>query len=116
MRIDLLLCFIKVNIINKNININIMLKLNKTPKQLERYFKGLANHHRIEILLLLYNDDGLILEDITNSLGINFRTASEHTRRLVQAGLINKKYNGRQVRHSLSPYGKLCIKFLEQFS
>jgi predicted transcriptional regulator len=87
----------------------------KTPKQLERYFKGAANHRRIEILLLVNDEEGITLDQIAKTLNGNFKTISEHTRRLVQAGLLNKKYRGLQVMHSLSPYGKEFIKFLKIF-
>ncbi len=87
----------------------------KTAKQLERHFKGIANHRRIEILFLVNKSDGITLEQISEELKCNFKTISEHTRRLVQAGLVNKKYEGRNVTHSLSPYGKEFIKFIETF-
>ena len=57
----------------------------------------------------------MALEDIAESLDCNIKTISEHTRRLVHAGLLNKKYNGRYVEHSLSPYGKIFVKFLDKF-
>ncbi|MGC9031671.1 MAG: ArsR/SmtB family transcription factor [Minisyncoccia bacterium] len=78
----------------------------KTAKQLERHFKGVANHYRIEILLLVSKNPGMSVEEIAEKLDKNFKTISEHTRRLVQAGLLNKRYLGRNVVHSLSPYGK----------
>jgi len=87
----------------------------KNSKQLERHFKGVANHRRIDILLLVNSQDGIILEDIAKILECNFRTVSEHTRRLVQAGLLNKKYRGREVAHSLSPYGQEFIRFIKTF-
>jgi DNA-binding MarR family transcriptional regulator len=87
----------------------------KNSKQLERHFKGVANHRRIDILLLVSSKDGIILEDIAKILECNFRTVSEHTRRLVQAGLLNKKYRGREVAHSLSPYGQEFIRFIKTF-
>lgn len=87
----------------------------KTSKQLERHFKGVANHWRIDILLLVKKSDGITLEKIAESLNCNIKTASEHTRRLVQAGLLNKKYQGRAVTHSLSPYGKRIHKFISNF-
>ena len=87
----------------------------KTSKQLERHFKGIANHRRIDILLLVKDHDGLTLEDIAERLNCNFKTISEHTRRLVGAGLLNKKYKGRIVLHSLSPYGHKLAKFIEIF-
>ena len=87
----------------------------KTPKQLERYFKGAANHWRIAILAVVADDDGITLEDIADKLGGNFKTISQHTRSLVHAGLLNKKYRGREVMHSLSPYGNAFLKFMKTF-
>jgi DNA-binding MarR family transcriptional regulator len=87
----------------------------KTAKQLERYFKGVANHRRLEILLLVAKNDGITLEEIAGTLKCNIKTTSEHTRRLVQAGLLNKKYRGRAVAHSLSPYGKKFNRFIKSF-
>ena len=87
----------------------------KTAKQLERHFKGIANHRRLEILLLVDGSSGITLEKIAEILGCNIKTISEHTRRLVQAGLINKKYLGRNVIHTLSPYGETFSKFIKTF-
>ena len=87
----------------------------KTPKQLERYFKGAANHRRIEIMRLVDKVDGIVLDQIGDALGCNIKTISEHTKKLVNAGLLNKQYKGRQVTHSLSPYGKKFLKFTESF-
>lgn len=87
----------------------------KTAQQLERHFKGIANHRRIEILGLIAKDDGISLDDIADSLNCNIKTISEHTKKLVQAGLINKKYRGRLVAHSLSPYGQTFHKFIKSF-
>jgi len=87
----------------------------KTAKQMERHFKGTANHHRIQILLTVANNGGITLENIVKNLGANEKTIGEHTRRLVQAGLLNKKYCGKFVEHSLSPYGRKFILFLKSF-
>ena len=87
----------------------------KTAKQLERYFKGAANHRRIEILKVIDKNSGMTLEEIAETLDCNIKTTSEHTRRLVQAGLLNKKYRGREVEHTLSPYGKKFISFSKTF-
>ncbi|MFH1866897.1 MAG: winged helix-turn-helix domain-containing protein [Patescibacteria group bacterium] len=87
----------------------------KTAKQLERHLKGVANHRRIDILLLISKNTNITVEGIADHLDKNFKTISEHTRRLVQAGLVNKKYQGRTVMHSLSPYGRKIIKFIETF-
>ncbi|OGG55051.1 hypothetical protein A3D62_00210 [Candidatus Kaiserbacteria bacterium RIFCSPHIGHO2_02_FULL_49_11] len=87
----------------------------KKAKQLERYFKGAANHRRLDILFLVGTHDGLTLDAIADALDCNVKTISEHTRRLVQAGLLNKKYQGREVLHSLSPYGKKFVLFSRKF-
>ncbi len=88
----------------------------KTAKQMERHFKGLANHWRISILLLIKNNPGITLDGIVGELNGNFKTLSEHTLKLVQAGLVNKKYKGRSVTHSLSPYGNKVIAFIKSFN
>ncbi len=87
----------------------------KTSKQLQRHFKGIANHRRIDILLLVNKSEGIVLEKIAEGLDGNIKTISEHTRRLVQAGLLNKNYQGRSVSHTLSPYGRKMIKFIKSF-
>ncbi len=87
----------------------------KTSKQLERYCKGVANHHRISILLLVSKEDGITLDGIVEGLNGNVKTISSHTHRLVQAGLLNKKYQAQHVVHSLSPYGKKFLKFIQTF-
>lgn len=89
--------------------------MTKTPKQLERYFKGLSNHRRIEILFLISNDNNLNVEMISKNLGANMKTVAVHTQKLFAAGLVNKKYRGREVIHSLSPYGKKCLGFIKSF-
>ena len=82
---------------------------------MERHLKGMANHYRIEILLLIAERDGITLEDIVETLGANEKTIGEHTRRLYHAGLLNKKYRGKFVEHTLSPYGKTFVRFLQSF-
>ena len=95
---------------------NYMNKQLKTPKQIERHIKGIANHRRIEILFVVADNSGITLEEIADKLSCNIKTTSEHTRRLVQAGLVNKKYRGRSVSHSLTPYGIILHKFISTFS
>ena len=94
---------------------NVRKSAHKTPKQLERYLKGVANHRRIEILILVSKREGITLEDIAATLNGNIKTIAEHTRRLHEAGLLNKKYVGRNMSHTLSPYGKIFHQFLQTF-
>lgn len=91
------------------------MKKMKTAKQMERHLKGVANHRRIEILLLVARREGITLDTIVAELGANQKTVGEHTRRLSTAGLLNKTYQGRFVEHSLSPYGKIMARFLKSF-
>ena len=82
---------------------------------MERHLKGVANHRRIEILFLIAANLGITVEDIAEKLDCTRNTISEHTRRLVQAGLVRKDHRGRTVAHELSPYGKIIYKFLRTF-
>lgn len=82
---------------------------------MERHFKGVANHRRIEILRLIARNEGVSLAGITEALNCNTKTISEHTKKLVQAGLVNKAYQGRMVVHKLSPYGKIFYTFIKSF-
>ncbi len=82
---------------------------------MERHLKGMANHYRIEILLLIAEQEGVTLEQIVKAIGANEKTLGEHTRRLLNAGLVNKKYRGKFVEHTLSPYGKTVVHFLKTF-
>lgn len=87
----------------------------KTANQMERHLKGMANHYRIAILLLIAENKKITLQAIVEKLNANEKTIGEHTRRLVVAGLINKEYKGNFVTHSLSPYGKMFVDFLKKF-
>lgn len=91
------------------------MKKMKTAKQMERHLKGLANHHRIDILLYIGGNDRATLDDIVTALGANEKTLGEHTRRLAVAGLVNKEYRGKFVEHTLSSYGKTFVSFLKSF-
>ena len=82
---------------------------------MERHLKGIANHRRKKILLLIAARNNLTLDDIVKAVDANEKTVGEHTRRLAQAGLVNKSYRGKFVEHTLSPYGRLFIKFLKSF-
>ncbi len=91
-------------------------KMKKSPKKLERHFKGVANHWRIQILLLVAYQPSIVLDDIADSVNGNMKTIAEHTRRLVLAGLVEKRYAGRSVQHKLTPYGRTFVSFIETFS
>lgn len=83
-----------------------------TNRKLETIVKGFANHRRIDILELLEKEPELSLTDISSRLDINFKTASEHIRRLTLAGLLYKTNDANFVLYSLSPRGRVVLEFL----
>lgn len=83
-----------------------------TYKQLERLVRGFANHRRIEIMELLKHSPELSVEEVAHTLSVNFKTISEHTRRLAISGLVLKRYEVHAVRHKLSLRGLQVLKFL----
>ena len=87
----------------------------KSARKLERHFKGVANHRRISMLLLIARRPEITQEDIVEELKGNQKTISEHIRRLYLAGLIDKRYAGRALQHTLTPYGKLFVDFMRTF-
>lgn len=89
-----------------------MTAVKRGPRQLERIVKGAANHRRIEILMLLHKQPEISVTEIADALGINFKTASEHARRLAIAGLLMKRHDGPSVRHALTDTGARILKFL----
>jgi DNA-binding transcriptional ArsR family regulator len=86
--------------------------LGKNFHKLEKIVRGFSNHRRIEIIYLLHDRPELSLIEISEVLGINFKTASEHTRRLAIAGIVMKRAEGNFVRHALTERGKSILVFL----
>jgi len=84
----------------------------KNYRHLERLVRGFANHRRIEIMNLLNRESELSVIEIADKLSVNFKTASEHIRRLLVAGLVMKRSEGASVRHKLTPRAIFILKFL----
>ena len=80
-------------------------------REIEEVMKGVANHRRLQILELLAEEPGLSVFGIAETLDTDFRTISQHTRRLARAGLVTKKYEGRVVHHTLTSRGKNILTF-----
>ena len=80
-------------------------------RHLEGIAKGFANHRRIEMMALLEKSPELSLLEVSEALGINFKTAGEHLRKLVISGLVMKRNAGHAVRHALTPLGRHVLKF-----
>lgn len=58
---------------------------------------ALANHRRIEMIRLLQERGNLCVNDMALECGIDVATASQHAKRLHEAGLIKKRAEGRKV-------------------
>jgi DNA-binding transcriptional ArsR family regulator len=81
-------------------------------RNVERVMKGVANHYRAEILSLLKNKPELSLSQISDSSKSDFRTISEHVKKMVHAGLVMKRSDGVSVRHKLTRLGEHVVQFL----
>ena len=84
----------------------------KTYHQLERIMKGVSNHRRIQILELLKEKPEISVLDISRILNVNFKTISDHVRRLAIAGFVLKRSDGHSVRHKVTERGLQVLKFL----
>jgi predicted transcriptional regulator len=58
---------------------------------------GLANHRRIEIIRLLQDRGNMCINDLAIECRIDVATASQHAKRLHEAGLVKKRAAGRKV-------------------
>ena len=87
-------------------------KKNKSYYELERIVKGIANHRRIEILELLGKKPEMSVTEIAEKVKSNFKTTSEHIRRMAIAGLLMKRSDSKSVRHKLTKRGELILTFL----
>jgi DNA-binding transcriptional ArsR family regulator len=74
--------------------------------------KGAGNHRRLRILLLLSQTPRLCLEQIHQCTGSSLPTIAEHVQRLALAGLVQKRYRGRKVEHTLAPLGQRIFTLL----
>ncbi len=61
---------------------------------------------------LLDKKPELSVFDIAEELDVNFKTISEHVRRLAIAGMVLKRSDGSSVRHKLTAQGNSILKFL----
>ena len=84
----------------------------KNYRKLERLVRGFSNHRRIEILELVKRKPEMSVIEISEELKINFKTASEHIRRLAIAGLVMKRSEGSAVCHKITNIGSSILMFL----
>ena len=85
---------------------------NKTYYDLERIVKGVANHRRIEILEILGKKPEMSVAEVADKLKLNFKTTSEHIRKMAISGLLMKRSDSKSIRHKLTKRGELILKFL----
>ncbi|MES2087704.1 MAG: winged helix-turn-helix domain-containing protein [Patescibacteria group bacterium] len=84
----------------------------KNYRTLERLVRGFANHRRIQILEVLKKTPEMSVDEVTELLKLNYKTASDHLRRLAIAGLVLKKSDSVSVRHKLTSRAENVLKFL----
>ena len=84
----------------------------KQARQIAKITKGIANHRRVEILYLIDKNPGLSVLETNSILKTNYKTISEHLKKLEQSGLIYKYNQGAAILHELSPLGKHVLEFL----
>ena len=80
-------------------------------RELELILKGVASSRRIQALDVLERNAELSVLEIAEHLQLDFRTTSEHLRKLSISGLIMKRHEGAAVRHALTVRGKNILKF-----
>ena len=86
--------------------------MSKRYRQLERLVRGFSNHRRIQMLEILTATPEMDVAGLARACGVNFRTASDHTVRLIRAGLVFKQQKGRRVLHTVSERGTSVLAFL----
>ena len=86
--------------------------MEKSFYQLERILRGAASHRRIDILELLEKEPELSILDISKVLKVNFKTISEHVKRLATAGFVLKRSDSNSVRHKITKRGATILMFL----
>ena len=86
--------------------------MKKTSRQLERIVKGFANHRRLQVLKLLYQEPELSVQEISDKLKSAFKNISAHINKMAIAGLVMKRSEGNMVRHKLTNRGRTILKFV----
>jgi len=78
-------------------------------------FKMMGNRYRMNILLVLDDNSNLTLDQINGLVGGEFKNIHVHAKKLHLYGLINKKYVGVSVQHTISEYGKVAVFCYNKF-
>lgn len=91
-------------------NIDLLYMLKK--RALEQIIRSFSNHRRIEILNLLGDSPELSVSEIADKVKISLKLASMHIKKLLIAGLIMKRSQGKNIRHKLSKRGIFVLTFV----
>jgi len=86
--------------------------MKKTNRELERVIKGFANHRRLQVLDLLYQEPELSVQEISDKLKSEMKNISAHITKMAVAGLVMKRNEGNIVRHKLTNRGISILKFV----
>ena len=81
-------------------------------RKLEHILRGVSNHRRIQMLELIDKEPDLDVLKIARRVGINFKNASVHLKRLFLSGHVTRKNLGASVAHRISKRGASVLTFL----
>lgn len=70
-------------------------------KKQTKILKALSNEKRLEILKILENKKDLSVTEISDEIGVHFKSASKHLQKLAEAGLIIQERDGVFIRHGI---------------
>ena len=82
-------------------------------RALEQIVRGFSNHKRIGILQLLDSTPELSVGEVARAQKMSLKLSSAHLKRLIVAGLIMKKSQGKEIRHKLTKRGNYILKLLQ---
>ena len=81
-------------------------------RKLERIVKGFANHRRLQVLELLYQEPELSVQEISDKLKSEFKNISAHINKMAIAGLLMKRSDSKSIRQKLTKRGNIILKFV----
>ncbi len=84
----------------------------KGIQELANILKTLGNRYRIKILVAIFENPFITLDQVNEIVGGEFANISAHTKKLESAGLVKKRYMKRYVQHYLSEDGKYFTRFI----
>ena len=71
-------------------------------KRTEKILKALANHRRVEILMILRRKKDITVGEIAGAIHLSFKSTSRHLVVLAAAGIVEKEQINLEVYYELS--------------